>query len=144
MLAFSFFWGYLWYSQYMLIWYSNIPEEITRFTLRENPGWNGLFLTNLIVNFIIPFFLLLPAAVKKVPSYLLGMCALIVVGHWLDLYLMVFPSHHAAGPKLGWLELITAVGCLAAFLLMFDRQFRSARPYPIRDPFLADSIHHHL
>ncbi|MEK7865861.1 MAG: hypothetical protein AAB434_04205 [Planctomycetota bacterium] len=140
--AFSMFWGYLWYCQYMLIWYANIPEEVTHYILREHHGWNTLFLVNAAVNVILPFFVLLPAVHKKNPRILVACCAVLALSHWLDLYLLVMPSSSAAGPRFGLTEVGIFLGTAALFLLRFDRSLRGASPVPTKDPYLEESLHH--
>ncbi len=139
--AFSALWAYLWFSQYLLIWYSNIPEETVHYAARFGPGWNILFWANPVVNFIVPFILLLEERSKKDERRLLAATLVLIAGHWLDLYLLVFPAI-LPRPLLGFIELGMFLGLAAAFLLRFDQAFRRAPPIPSRDPFLGESLHH--
>ena len=91
MLSFSTFWAYIWFCQYMLIWYTNIPEETAYFIARQEGTWGVLFMINLIVNWLIPFLVLLPRATKRSENVLLTVSILLIVGRWLDLYLMIGP-----------------------------------------------------
>lgn len=140
--AFSVFWGYLWFSQYLLIWYSNIPEETAYFVTRSG-AWNGVFWLNPAINLLLPFILLLSASAKKSPSRLLAACGVLFLGRWLDLYLMIMPPLLRHGPRLGWQEVLVFLGLGALFVLIFDRAFASAPPVPAKDPYLAESLHHH-
>ena len=90
--AFSFFWGYIWFCQFMLIWYANLPEEIGHYATRMSPAWGSLFWLNVILSFAVPFFLLLPAGAKKHEGWLLQVSLLVVVARMLDVYLLVEPS----------------------------------------------------
>ena len=110
--GFSMFWAYIWFCQYMLIWYSNIPEESVHFAARKHGIWLGLFWLNPIVSFVAPFLLLLSSHAKKNRLVLGQVASLILVGRWLDVYLMVMPatSDHAVFP---WLSIAAT---LAVFL----------------------------
>jgi hypothetical protein len=90
--AFSFFWAYIWFCQFMLIWYANLPEEVTHYEARFAGGWGVLFYLNPVVNFVVPFFVLLSARAKKHESTLLQVGLLVLVGRGLDIYMMVEPS----------------------------------------------------
>ena len=139
--AFSCFWAYLWFCQYLLIWYSNIPEETTHFVLRMTPGWQPLFCLNPIVNFVLPFALLLPAKRKKKERTLLAGAGLILAGRALDLYMLIMPPVLGTHPSLGLSEPAAFVGLGALFLLAFDRAFASAAAEPVHDPYLEESRH---
>jgi hypothetical protein len=141
--AFSCFWAYLWFSQYLLIWYSNIPEETKHYMARLRPGWNLLFWANPVINFLVPFFVLLPAKQKRTERVLIWVCLLLIAGHWLDLYLQAAPDVLEGRPHIGWIELGLFFGSASAFILLFDRAFQSAPPMPIRDPYLEESLQYH-
>ena len=140
--ALSCFWGYLWFSQYMLIWYTNLPEETSYYILRGG-SWSGLFLTNAVLNLGVPFLLLLPASWKQSPRLLLVVCLIVFVGHWLDFYLMVMPSLMTSGPVFGLYELGVGIGVCALFLLCFDAVLRRHPLLPKNDPFFEESLRHH-
>lgn len=89
--AFSCFWAYIWLSQFLLIWYANIPEETAPLRLLLDSGWTPLFYLNLLLNFGLPFVLLLRRKAKTSERVLLVACFTVLTGHWLDLYLMVMP-----------------------------------------------------
>ena len=90
--AFTTFWAYIWLSQYLLIWYSNLPEEAGYYLVRTGSGWLPLFVINLVVNWLVPFCLLLPRASKRSPSMLKWVAVLVLIGRWLDIYLLVSPQ----------------------------------------------------
>ncbi len=92
MFAFSIFWTYLWYSQFMLIWYANIPEETVYFKPRMQGPYQGIFFLNLIVNFLMPFLLLMTKGSKRNYTTMTFVAVLIIVGHWIDFYQMVMPG----------------------------------------------------
>jgi len=142
--GFSTFWMYIWFSEYMLIWYANFPEETAHFVRRHAGGWGPLFVANMCITWLIPFFVLLPRPVKRSPSMLVKVCCLILVGRWLDLYLLIYPS--AVGYEsvsFGIWELGMAVGAPGLFMLIFVRRFQAAAPVPLADPQIEASLHHH-
>ena len=94
--GFSMFWAYIWFCQYMLIWYANLPEEAGYFVLRQSPSWNMLFWLNPIVGFILPCFLVISLKFKRDRLTLFYAAAVAVVGQWIDIYMMVGPSQGEA------------------------------------------------
>jgi len=124
--SFSSFWMYIWFSQYMLIWYVNNPEETDYFVLRQGKEWQPFFLVNLLLNWGIPFVLLLFRPIKECPRWLLAIAVLVIAGRFVDLYLMVLPAviHHemVVGPWEAGLLLITLV--MAGLII--------ARPLPVK------------
>jgi hypothetical protein len=142
--AFSTFWAYLWLSQYILIWYSNIPEETSFYARQMSGGWLSLFLLNLALNWIIPFLTLMPRAAKRSEGVLLKVCAVLLVGHWLDLYLIVLPTKSGATPPFGIWEAGIFIGALALFFLWVFRSLGRAELVPLKDPTLARSLRHHV
>jgi len=140
--ASSLFWAYIWFSQYMLIYYTNIPEEAIYFARRlTGMGW-FLSLLNLMLNWIIPQIVLIPARTRRSPQRLLAICAVVLLGRWLDLYLLIIP---ALGPPLGLiLPIPVFLGFLPLFILPFVSYFRRAEPVPRQDPYLIESVHLHV
>ncbi|MBK5290328.1 MAG: hypothetical protein JJE04_01365, partial [Acidobacteriia bacterium] len=141
--AFSTFWMYIWFSQYMLIWYANIPEETTYYIQRTQGFWLPLFLLNMLLNWAIPFAVLMPRPPKRNPVVLARVAVVVLLGRCLDLYLMVAPAVSNEGPAFGLLEASMFAGAIAVFLLVFIRWMRQAPPVPVQDPFLSESLHYH-
>jgi hypothetical protein len=139
--AFSTFWMYVWFCQYMLIWYVNNPEETTYFVQRQHGAWQPLLLADLMLTWAIPFVVLLPRAAKRSPGVLAKVCALVVLGRWLDLYLMIAPAVDGPVPAFGLLEIGLTVGTAGLFGLAFFRSLSRAALVPLRDPFLVESLH---
>ena len=135
--AFSTFWAYIWTGQYLLIWYGNIPEEITHFATRTRGPWLYVFALNLIVNWVIPFVALLSARAKKSPGLLAAACALLLCGHWVDLYLLIMPSFTPNAPGLGALEVAIGIGFLSLLYLLARSALARAPLVPVNDPILA-------
>jgi hypothetical protein len=137
--AFSTFWMYIWFSQYMLIWYSNLPEEATYFVHRRTDLWLPLFYLNVMLNWVVPFVALLSKPAKRGP--LLACAAVsVVAGRVLDLYLMVGPALSTGGPRFGIWELAPFVAACGLFVVVFSRAFRRAPPVPLGDPGLSTSL----
>jgi len=142
--AFSTFWMYIWFSEYLLIWYADIPEETTHFIRRQSGAWGPLFIANMCVTWLVPFFILLPRSVKRSPNMLVKVSCLILFGRWLDLYLLIYPSTIGSDSvTFGLWELGMAVGAVGVFMLVFVRRFRSVAPIPVADPLLEASLDHH-
>jgi hypothetical protein len=142
LLALTTFWAYIWLSQYLLIWYSNIPEEASYYQIRTDGHWVAWFAANLIVNWVVPFIVLLPRAAKRDPAILKWTAALVLFGRWLDLYLLVMPQTTKT-PVVGTIEVSIAIayGGLAWYVLA-DALAR--RPLVVRhDSVLGDCVRHH-
>jgi hypothetical protein len=139
--GFSTFWAYIWFSQYLLIWYSNLPEEVTHYVRRTGDNWSTLFFLNLGVNWVVPFVTLLPRAAKRNPHVLAATCVVLLLGHWLDLYLLIMPEIFAA-PALGPLEALIPLSYSALFVYLTSRALAEAPVVPLHDPYLEESLSH--
>lgn len=168
MFAFTVFWTYLWFSQYMLIWYANVGEETVYFHERIHQ-YPVLFYGNLIINFVLPFLILLRNDTKRKYGTLIFTSVLLLFGHWWDFFQMIKPgtyktaqealahhggAHEAAGHAVstfamgftipGLLEIGTFVGFLAGFLYFAFSRLASANLQPQNDPYIGESLHHHV
>ncbi|HEV2400582.1 MAG TPA: hypothetical protein VGS27_26830 [Candidatus Sulfotelmatobacter sp.] len=141
--GFSTFWAYLWFSQYMLIWYANLPDETVYYIRRLHGFWQPLFVLNLFLNWVVPFFALLPRLNKQKPGVLVRVSIVLLTGRWLDLYLMIMPPFSVGKPRIGIWEIGMAAGLVGVFLLGVLAALRKAPLIPVRDPYLAESLHHH-
>ena len=121
--SFSSFWAYAWFCQYLLIWYVNNPEETEYFVLRQQDAWQPLFLANVILNWGLPFVVLLFRPAKESPLVLLIVAVIVLLGRWLDLYLMVLPPVVGSGPMIADAGLFIATMGLAA-LIVVSRPFQ--------------------
>jgi hypothetical protein len=142
LLSFTTFWAYIWFSQYMLIWYANIPEETGYYVTRLSGIWMPLFVVNLLVNWVIPFFVLLPRACKRDSSTLGKVAVVVLVGRWLDLYLMIFPALGLDAPLHILVTAAITVGAAGVFGLVLLRALRQAPLVPLKDPYLNESLHY--
>jgi hypothetical protein len=148
MFAFSIFWTYLWFSQYMLIWYANIPEETVYFKVRQQGPYRAIFLLNLLINFVAPFLLLMTRGSKRNYGTITMMAVLIIFGHWLDFYQMVFPGvmKDAKGDThvpFMLADLGIALGFVGLIMFVTARALAKAPLVPKNHPFFKESIIHH-
>jgi hypothetical protein len=141
--AFSTFWAYLWFSQYMLIWYANLPDETIYYIRRLHGFWQPLFVLNLVLNWVVPFFALLPRMNKQRVGILVRVSIVLLVGRWLDLYLMIMPPFSGGKPRIGIWEIGLAAGLVGVFGLGFLAALGRAPLVPVKDPYLAESLHYH-
>jgi Ni/Fe-hydrogenase subunit HybB-like protein len=133
--AFSTFWAYVWFCQYMLIWYTNLPEEVPYYTRRMTSQWAPLFWLSPLLGFVVPFILLLSAKAKRNPV-VLGFASIVVLaGRWLDAYLQIAPARHTAPPA-PLFALAAGVAVLAGMALLIRRAWPGRGlppPAPLRD-----------
>lgn len=189
--GFSVFWTYLWFSQFMLIWYGNVGEETIYFKTRQDL-YPTLFFGILIVNFVLPFLILLRNDTKRKTGTMVAASIIVFIGHWLDFFLMIKPgvlhtyhevaghghggghgeghsslsdgvgatgqlvadvaahgaehaSHFQMGFTIpGFLEFGTFIGFLGLFLYITFIQLGKAKLLPKGDPYVGESIHHHV
>jgi hypothetical protein len=141
--AFSTFWAYIWLSQYLLIWYGNLPEEIPYYAHRTGGPWLRWFLLNPVMNWAVPFLVLLPRASKHNARVLAAVCVLILCGHYLDLYLLIMPETLGV-PAIGPLEILVPAGYVSLFIVLTWRALAQAPLVPRHDPYLDESLHHHF
>ena len=111
--GFSTFWMYIWFSQGMLIWYSNLPDETRYYAARAYGNWGVLFWTVVVLMWALPFFVLLSEKTKRNRTILLRVAIATLIGHWLDLYVMILPAHSPTPDLTGW-DLALALGTFAA------------------------------
>jgi hypothetical protein len=141
--AMSIFWAYLWFSQYLLIWYANLPAETSYFLARTRNGWAATFYLNLVVNWLIPFAVLLPRPAKRSEQRVLAISVLVLGGHWLDVYLMTAPANFPTRPLVGIPDLMPLVFMGSLFIAVFLWALRRAPLLAAGDPYLVESLHHH-
>jgi hypothetical protein len=140
MLAFSVFWAYIGFSQYMLYWYANIPEETEYFLVRNTESWWPLSLLLVIGRFFGPFAVLLLQSIKKHPNQLCIVAGWILLMQALDMYIIVLPALHGTGVHLSIWDFLCpiAIGCTLAFLYL--RLIGRTSTFPVRDPRLVESL----
>jgi Ni/Fe-hydrogenase subunit HybB-like protein len=149
MFAFSIFWTYLWFSQFMLIWYSNQPEETTYFKPRSAGIYSGIFWLMFIINFIAPILILMRRGSKRNYTTITFMALLIIFGHWLDFYQMVFPgslmdtkTNTTEVPMILW-DFGVALGFVGLIIFVTGRALSKAPLLAKNHPFIKESVIHH-
>jgi len=143
--GFSIFWTYIWFSQYLLIYYANIPEEVVYFLQRlELSNYKWVFYFNLILNFFLPFLLLMTRDAKRHASFLMVICPIVIVGHWFDFYLMITPGVMKTDGGFGFLEIGMAMIFFAAFIYVMLNSLSKVPLYAKNHPMLQESLHHHI
>ncbi|HQV55621.1 MAG TPA: quinol:cytochrome C oxidoreductase [Chitinophagaceae bacterium] len=143
MFAFSIFWTYLWFSQFMLIWYANIPEETTYFKPRAQGMYSGIFWLMFIINFLAPLLIFMSRNSKRNYATLTFMSLLIIFGHWLDFFQMVFPGHQKEHvPMILW-DFGVALGFVGLIMFVTARALSKAPLLAKNHPFIKESVIHH-
>lgn len=139
MFALSFLWTYLWFSQFILIWYSNIPEEVTYFIERIE-HFKVPFFGMFLVNFIFPMILLMSRKAKRIKFLPIFVGLIIFLGHWMDTYMLITPgaTHHF---HLGFMEVGIFLGFLGLFVFLTLRAFTKAPFLPVNHPYRDESEH---
>lgn len=145
MFAFSIFWTYIWFSQFLLIYYANIPEETIYFVERiQSSQYAPLFFFNLIVNFLLPFLILMTRDAKRHARFIKVVAPIILVGHWLDFYLMITPGTLQTNGGFGLLELGLMFVYAGAFIFVVLSNLSKAPLFGKNHPMLQESLHHHI
>jgi hypothetical protein len=143
MFAFSIFWTYLWFSQFMLIWYANIPEETSYFKPRVAGIYSGIFWLMFIINFIAPILILMRRGSKRSYTTVTFMAVLIIFGHWLDFFQMVFPGSQTGQVPLMVYDLGVALGFVGVIMFVTGRSLSKAPLIARNHPLIKESIIHH-
>ncbi len=140
MLAFSVFWAYIGFSQYMLIWYANIPEETQYFLARNTGSWWNLSMFLVFGRFFGPFGILLLRSIKKRPHQLCWMAGWIVCMQTLDMYVIVLPAFHGTGLQVSVWDFVSLIAIGATLAFCYLRVVRRPSLFPMRDPRLMESL----
>jgi hypothetical protein len=143
--AFSIFWTYIWFGQFLLIYYANIPEETIYFVERlRSPQYGKFIFINLFLNFFFPFLALMTRDAKRKAIILKIVCYAVIIGHWLDFYLMITPGTLKGHGGLGLLEIGLALIYSAAFAFVIAQTLTKAPLVAKNHPMLQESLHHHI
>jgi hypothetical protein len=130
-------WAYLSFSQLIIIWAGNLPEEIPWYVRRLNGGWGGVAFALVVFHFATPFVLLLMRGVKRHAQRLLAVCVLLLAIRLVDIYWIVEPAFFGQKIQLHWMDFVTPVGLGGLWLTLFFWQLRSRPLLPLGDPRLA-------
>lgn len=143
MFAISFLWSYLWYFQFMLIWYADIPEEVTYFKFRIE-HYKTLMFVMFAINFILPMLFLMSREAKRHKKMLVIIGLAIFIGHWFDMFVMVMPGTVGEHWHYGMLEIGMFLLFLGIFIQVVLNALTKAPLQPVHHPYLEESIHHHI
>ncbi len=138
------FWAYIAFSQYMLIWYANLPEETTFFIPRSKGLWAVVSVALILFKFVLPFLVLLPRQVKRRWDTMVAIAILTLVMQFVDLYWLIYPHFNPDFPHFGYLELalfLLFLGCFVRSVLAF---LQKHSPVPLKDPHKEESLSHHV
>ncbi len=139
--AFTTFWAYTWFSQYMLIWYADLPEETHYFITRSQGPWKPIFWAVFIFHWALPFLLLLTRKAKRSPTVLVAAACAVLLGRFLDLALTVLPAVFATAPGIvGWVAITFCLGLFGAGGWLFAHALGRAPLVPCDDAFLNESL----
>lgn len=141
MFAFLIFWGYMHLSQYLLIWYANLPEETAFFKERWVGSWKLFSIFIAVGGFSVPFVLMMGRTLKR-SAWGMGVFAFwMLLTHWIDLYWNIAPAHFPDGIHLSWMDLTALLGMGGFFVYVVWRSLVSRPILPVTDPRLKKSIH---
>jgi len=139
----SIVWGYFNFSEFMLIWYGNIPEETVWFVERWHGAYKILFFANIILNWAIPFFVLMPRKTSRSKMIIFPVIILLMIGQYTELYYIIWPNV-VNEAKFGLLEIGTFLGYAGIFSLVVSTWLAKASLVPKNHPYLQESLHHHF
>jgi len=147
--GFSIFWTYLWFGQFLLTWYANIPEEAAYFYRRWEPEFKPWFWLNIVINFGAPLLVLMSRDSKRAVKVLKTACIILILGHWFDYFQMIMPG--AVGPQSHWyteigvIEITVLIGFIGLFTFLALNALSKFRSLvPKKHPLLEESLHHHI
>ena len=141
--AFSIFWTYLWFAQFMLIWYANIPEEVTYYIARFDE-YKVPFFIALVLNFAVPILLLISRDAKRISGLVITVGSVILLGHYLDFFVMIMPGTVGGHWNFGFVEIGTFLGLSGLFIRVVTRKLASMELTPKKHPMLEESKHFHI
>lgn len=136
--ALSLIWGYMWLSQYLLIWYANIPEETVYYIPREMGEYKSLFYAELIINWAFPFFFLMWNRIAKNANLLLFTVAVLIVGQWVELFMSIMPGTIDTR-AINIYDIGTFIGSLGLFTLIVALSLSKMPIIPKKHPYLMES-----
>lgn len=142
--GFTIFWAYIAFSQFMLIWYANIPEETEFYLMRSHSGWLAVSMALLVFRFAVPFLALLPRDAKRNNMNLAAVSILVLVMQYVDIYWLVYPNFFDGAPQFGFLEISVFVGFSGIFMKLVTSFMTKNNLVAIKDPRLNEALNHHV
>ena len=153
LLAFTMLWAYLSFSQFLIIWSGNLPEEIPWYIARIRGSWGAVAILLVVGHFFLPFALLLSADIKKRSGLLAKVAIFILVMRLIDLIWYVAPAFRHMAPEgaggthsvipMHWMDIAIPVGLTGLWVFLFVRQLRTRSLFPMNDPYLKEAFAHH-
>jgi len=140
MLAFVMLWAYFSFSQYLIIWSGNLPEEITWYLHRMQTGWRGVAVALVVFHFAVPFALLLSRRIKRAANTLLAVALAILVARLIDLFWLIAPEFHQDGLVVSWMDVVVPVTLVSIWLAAFVWQLRGRAVLPVYDPQFEEAL----
>jgi hypothetical protein len=140
MLAFVMLWAYFSFSQYLIIYSGNLPEEITWYTRRLFTGWRVIGIALVVFHFALPFLILLSRAVKRNPQMLVKVAIGVIVVRLIDLFWLIAPELHRDGFALSWLDILLPLSLGSVWLGCFIAQLRGRPLLPLHDPQFYEAL----
>ncbi len=138
---FCIIWGYFWFAQFMLIWYGNIPAETTYYYIRWHEGWKVMFFLEIILNWGVPFMILLPVKTSRNLNVITGVIIVLIIGQYIDIFDQIIPGTTRA-LKFGWIEAGIFLGYAGLFSLVVANTLAGAKIIPQNHPYLEESFNH--
>jgi hypothetical protein len=138
LLGFVMIWAYFSFSQFLIIWSANIPEEAIWYYHRSQSGWLTIGLVLIAVHFALPFLLLLSRRVKRKAQWLTALAVLILVARLVDLFWLIMPAFYPDGLHLHWLDPVVLIAMGGGWIAFFIQQWTGKAPLPRHDPYLGD------
>ncbi len=142
LLAFTLFWSWIAFVQYLLIWYANIPEEAAYYTLRTQGSWKILGIILVVGHFLVPFLLLLLRAPKASAGFLGLVAGWVLAMHLLDVYIMILPVLHPEGFQPALLDIVAVIAIGSTLAAVFLKRLGDSPLWPARDPRLAEAVNY--
>ena len=142
LLAFTMLWAYLSFSQFLIIWAGNLPEEIPWYVRRTTGSWGFVAIALVVGHFVLPFCLLLSQDLKKRSGLLAKVAMFIIVMRLVDLIWLVAPEFSQGGFPFHWMDVAVPAGLLGVWLFLFARNLRSRALLPVNDPYFREAFAH--
>jgi hypothetical protein len=140
LLAFVMLWAYLSFSQFLIIWSGNLPEEIPWYVERMRGGWGVVSLLLVVGHFALPFAVLLSRDLKRRSGLLAKVAILVIAMRLVDLIWLVAPSFEHQGFPIHWMDVAIPIGLIGVWLFLFARHLRSRALLPLNDPYLKEAF----
>jgi hypothetical protein len=135
-------WAYFSFSQFLIIWSGNIPEEATWYVRRLHTGWRWIGLLLVLLHFALPFVLLLSRDLKRNGRTLVAVAISIFVMRYVDLFWLAGPEFYGGHFAVSWMDLVMPFGIGGIWLAFFLYQLKTRPLIPIQDPYLEDALSH--